>query len=79
MPKPTRQLPRREFLKRTARAAAAASPAAGAASAAMPTGKKLPRADTIPARVFGKTGVNLPILGYGGTALPKAWLNPLSP
>lgn len=78
MPKLTNQLPRREFLKHTARAAAAAALAAGAASAAVPKGKKLTLADTIPTRVFGKTGVKLPILGYGGAALPKAWANPLS-
>jgi len=36
------------------------------------------RADAIPTRVFGKTGVKLPILGYGGAALPKMWGNPLS-
>jgi predicted aldo/keto reductase-like oxidoreductase len=28
--------------------------------------------------VLGKTGLKLPILGYGGAALPTAWLNPLS-
>ncbi len=78
MPEPTNQLPRREFLKHTARAAAAAALAAGAASAAVPKGKKIDLADTIPTRAFGKTAVKLPILGYGGAALPKAWANPLS-
>ncbi len=29
-------------------------------------------------RPFGKTGRKLPILGYGGAALPKKWGNPLS-
>jgi predicted aldo/keto reductase-like oxidoreductase len=29
-------------------------------------------------RPFGKTGCKLPILGYGGAALPRKWLNPLS-
>jgi len=33
---------------------------------------------TVPIRVFGKTGLRLPILAYGGAALPKAWHNPLS-
>lgn len=32
----------------------------------------------MPARPFGKTGVTLPMLAYGGAALPRAWLNPLS-
>jgi len=35
-------------------------------------------AERIPSRALGKTGLKLPILGYGGAALPKAWLNPLS-
>jgi len=77
MPRPTHQLPRREFLKHTALAAAAAGLAAGAASAAVPKEKKIDLADTIPTRVLGKTGVKLPILGYGGAALPKAWANSL--
>ncbi|MCD6338328.1 MAG: aldo/keto reductase [Verrucomicrobia bacterium] len=33
---------------------------------------------SIPVRLLGKTGVKLPILGYGGAALPKVWGNPLS-
>ena len=78
MPGLTHRFPRREFLERTARAAGVAGLAAGVASAAAPTDKKLALADTIPARVFGKTGVKLPVLGYGGAALPKLWANPLS-
>jgi len=73
----TDRLARREFLKRAAHAAAVAG-IAGAASAAAPKDKKLTLADTIPARPFGKTGARLPILGYGGAALPKKWGNPLS-
>jgi len=72
------ELARREFLKKAAHAAAVASASAGIASASVPRGKALTLADTIPARVFGKTGVKLPILGYGGAALPKVWGNPLS-
>ena len=34
--------------------------------------------ETIATRTFGKTACQLPILGYGGAALPKAWHNPLS-
>jgi predicted aldo/keto reductase-like oxidoreductase len=32
----------------------------------------------MPMRRFGKTGRVLPMLAYGGAALPKVWLNPLS-
>jgi len=77
MPERDHHLPRREFLKRTAHAAAIAG-IAGAASAAVPKDKKITLTDTIPARAFGKTGARLPILGYGGAALPKKWGNPLS-
>ena len=77
MLKANQQLPRREFLKRAAHAAAIAS-IAGAASAAVPKDKKIKLTDTIPARVFGRTKAKLPILGYGGAALPKKWGNPLS-
>jgi hypothetical protein len=77
MPDPNQQLPRREFLKRTAHVAAIAS-IAGVASAAVPKDKKIKLTDTIPARVFGRTKAKLPILGYGGAALPKKWGNPLS-
>ncbi len=72
------ELGRREFLKRAAQAAAAGVLSTGIASGAVPKEKKIDLADTIPTRVFGKTGVKLPILGYGGAALPKAWGNPLS-
>ena len=77
MLKANQQLPRREFLKRAAHAATIAS-IAGAASAAVPKDKKIKLTDTIPARVFGRTGDKLPVLGYGGAALPKKWGNPLS-
>ena len=68
---------RREFLTKAAQAAAAVAvcghmtPAASAETPGQPP-------STIPIRTFGKTGLKLPILGYGGAALPKAWLNPLS-
>jgi len=51
---------------------------AGAASAAAPKDKKPALSVTIPARVLGKTGCKLPILGYGGATLPKKWGNPHS-
>jgi predicted aldo/keto reductase-like oxidoreductase len=65
-------LQRREFLLR---AAAAAASLAGSAALAAPTDMA---AEPIPTRAFGRTGLKLPILGYGGAALPKAWGNPLS-
>jgi predicted aldo/keto reductase-like oxidoreductase len=70
---------RREFLKRAAQAAVAAAVSGGIASGAVPKEKKIDLADTIPTRVLGKTGVKLPILGYGGAGLVKVWGSPLSP
>lgn len=71
-------LRRRELLAKGAQtlglaaAGAAASPSAG--QAATPAQS----AASIPMRTLGKTGLKLPILGYGGAALPKAWRSPLS-
>ena len=75
--RPDRNVNRRDFLK-TGVAAAIGSVATGIASDAVPKDKKISLPDTIPTRVFGKTGRVLPILGYGGAALPKVWGNPLS-
>jgi predicted aldo/keto reductase-like oxidoreductase len=76
--KTNKTLGRREFLKNAAHTAAAlavcqsiATTAAGAETPGQSVG-------TIPVRTLGKTGLKLPLLGYGGAALPKAWLNPLS-
>ncbi|NLF73250.1 MAG: aldo/keto reductase [Candidatus Anammoximicrobium sp.] len=69
---------RREFVKKAAQAVATAAVCEGrtpAAAQAAPPGQQ---AGTIPVRILGKTGLKLPILGYGGAALPKAWRNPLS-
>ena len=76
--KPDGTLGRRAFLKRATQAAALAVISAPVASAAGPKDKKIQLADTIPVRVFGKTGMKLPILAYGGAALPNKWGNPLS-
>jgi len=73
------ELGRREFLKRVTQAAAAGVLSTGIASGAVPKEKKIDLADTIPTRVLGKTGVKLPILGYGGAGLVKVWGSPLSP
>ena len=76
--KTNKTLGRREFLKNAAHTAAAlavcqsiTTTAAGAETPGQSVG-------TIPVRTLGKTGLKLPLLGYGGAALPKAWLNPLS-
>ncbi len=69
---------RREFLKRAAQAAAVGGMCAGVASGAVPKNKKISLSGAIPSRVLGKTGVKLPILGYGGAALPRKWGNTLS-
>jgi len=72
------KLKRRVFLKRAAQAAAAAAVSTEVASATAPKGKKIALTDTIPSRVFGKTGMELPVLACGGAALPTKWGNPLS-
>ena len=71
-------LDRREFLKTATQAATAVAVCQGlttATAGAETSGQSL---GTIPTRTLGKTGLKLPLLGYGGAALPKAWLNPLT-
>jgi len=70
-----RNVDRRDFLK-TGVAAVVGSVAAGSGivAAAEPSTDPKP----IPTRRFGKTGVKLPILAYGGAGLVKIWGNPLS-
>jgi predicted aldo/keto reductase-like oxidoreductase len=70
-----RNVDRRDFLK-TGVVAAIGSVAAGSGVAL--AGKSSNDSKQIPTRSFGKTGRELPILGYGGAALPKVWGNPLS-
>jgi predicted aldo/keto reductase-like oxidoreductase len=73
-----RTLGRREFLKKTAKAMTAVTVCERvmrADSRAATTGSS---GDAIPMRTLGKTGLKVPILGYGGAALPKAWRSPLS-
>jgi len=67
-------LKRREFLK----AAATVVLFGGIAPADTPAETPRQVAGAIATRTLGKTGLKLPILGFGGAALPKAWLNPLS-
>ena len=79
MNKRSEQLGRREFLKKATQAAATRGGfrRPGLRGRAGREDRAI-LADAIPSRVLGKTGLKLPILGYGGAALPKAWLNPLS-
>jgi predicted aldo/keto reductase-like oxidoreductase len=72
------ELGRRKFLKQAVQAAAAGVISTTIASGAVPKEKKIDTGDAIPTRVLGKTGVKLPILGYGGAGLVKIWGNPLS-
>jgi predicted aldo/keto reductase-like oxidoreductase len=69
---------RREFVKKAAQAVATVAVCEGMMPAADQVASAAEQADTIPVRTLGKTGLELPILGYGGAALPKAWRNPLS-
>jgi predicted aldo/keto reductase-like oxidoreductase len=64
MPSPNR----RHFLKTVA--AAAALPAGFTAAEEAATA-------ALPHRVLGRTGAKLPVLAYGGAALPRAWGNSL--
>lgn len=74
----TTDLARRTFLAKATQALGTVA----ALPAMMPTALQAETAATsaaaIPVRTLGKTGLKLPVLGYGGAALPKRWLNPLS-
>ncbi|MHC4557070.1 MAG: aldo/keto reductase [Planctomycetota bacterium] len=78
MTKIDHELGRREFLRKVTQTAAAGVISTGIASGAVPKEKKIDTGDAIPTRVLGKTGVKLPILGFGGAALPKVFSNPLA-
>jgi predicted aldo/keto reductase-like oxidoreductase len=69
---------RREFLKTAAQAAVTMAACQDLSAAAAPVASSGQPLGTVPTRTLGKTGLELPILGYGGAGLPKAWLNPLS-
>jgi len=75
------QTSRRDFVKQGVQAAAASIVAGVGANTALGAGrehKKITFRDALPTRKLGKTGVALPMLGYGGAALPKKWHNNLS-
>lgn len=80
MPKDNHELDRRDFIKKSAQATAAGAAALsmGTAHGAVPKDKKITLTGTLPTRVLGKTGAELPALGYGGAALPERWGNSLS-
>lgn len=65
---------RRHFLNTAMAAVGAAAVGSGAVAANGTSTDTKP----IATRPFGKTGRELPILGYGGAALPKIWGSPLS-
>ena len=75
------ELDRRDFMKRGVQATAAAAATVlgtNTVQGAGPDDKKTAFTDALPARVLGKTKVNLPVLGYGGAAVPKKFGNTLS-
>ena len=74
-PRTAATVDRRGFLKA---GVAAAIGSAVAASGVVAVGESSTDPKQMPTRALGKTGRVLPILAYGGAALPKAWANPLS-
>jgi predicted aldo/keto reductase-like oxidoreductase len=72
------EIKRREFLKRAAQTAAGGVFATNLSQGAAPKDKQVILTDKLPSRVLGKTGVKLPMLGYGGAAIPQKWGNTLS-
>ena len=81
MPSENQELDRRDFMKKGAHATAgvvAAGLGLNAALARVPLDKTIQFTDALPTRVLGRTKVGLPILGYGGAALPRKWGNTLS-
>lgn len=69
---------RRDFIRQAGRVVGVGVVLGALPAAATATESQIHRADSIPARLLGKTGVKLPILAYGGAALPRVWGNPLS-
>jgi len=68
-------LRRREFVKQAAATVAVLGSISPVTARAQTPGQP---PDAIPTRILGKTGLKLPILGYGGAALPAQWGNRLS-
>jgi len=76
--KAKRAIGRREFLKKSTQALAIATVRENLTPRDAKAATPGLAAGSIPLRALGKTGLTLPILGYGGAALPTKWLNPLS-
>ncbi len=72
------RLGRREFLKKTAQVVAVGSAFSGMTKGVTAASAGQTSVDAIPRRRLGKTGVTLPLLAYGGAALPRMWGNRLS-
>jgi len=72
------EIKRRQFLKRAAQTAAGGVLATNLSQGAVHEDKQIVLTDRLPSRVLGKTGVRLPMLGYGGAAIPQKWGNTLS-
>ena len=66
------------FVKRAAQTAALVAAGEAITPATGQGETPVQSSGTIPTRTLGKTGLRLPMLGYGGAALPNAWRNPLS-
>ena len=64
---------RRDFLKTGIGVTAGAAVLGAAQVHAAPDGKKISLDGNIPTRRYGKTGHELPILGYGGAAIVDHW------
>jgi hypothetical protein len=62
-------LGRREIVKKTAQAVATVAVCEGMTPAAAQAAPPAQQAGAIPVRTLGKTGLEVPILGYGGAAL----------
>ncbi|MBI9019414.1 MAG: aldo/keto reductase [Phycisphaerae bacterium] len=78
MNRESNDIERREFFKLAAQSTAAGILAANIAEGAETDDKKFKLTGKIPSSVLGKTGLELPRLGYGGAALPTKFGNTLS-
>jgi predicted aldo/keto reductase-like oxidoreductase len=75
------RLDRRDFIKEGARVTATAAAAVlggNAVQGAVTADKTITFTNALPTRELGRTKVVLPMLGYGGAALPEKWGNTLS-
>lgn len=77
MKPPRHDLGRRDFIRTTTGVIAAGTVLRGFPPAVMAAEDPPAAALPIPTRLLGKTGVRLPILAFGGAALPRVWGNPL--